>query len=119
MKRQLFVSLFVTSAVLTGVAQEVKVDENNVIEYVYDMENTLGQTYFCRGYSVTDVTGLQVTCSSGDSEKTGIMAADCKVWNVSDTGEFGAETELQVGDIIYAGRNPLSEIINVYVVKRA
>lgn len=97
----------------------LKVDENNVIEYVYDMENTLGQTYFCRGYSVTDVTGLQVTCTSGDSEKTGIMAADCKVWNVSDTGEFGAETELQAGDIIYAGRNPLSEIINVYVVKRA
>lgn len=96
----------------------LKADENNIVEFVYDMESTLGQTYFCRGYTVTDVTGLQVTCSSGDIEKTGMMAADCKVWNVSGTGELGAETELQVGDVIYAGRNPLSEIINIYVVER-
>ena len=94
------------------------VDENNVVEYVYDMESVLGQTNFCRGYKVTDVTGLQVTCALKDSQKTGIMAADCKVWNVSDTGDFGAETELQVGDCIYAGRNPLSEIINIYVISR-
>ncbi|MCQ2189970.1 MAG: DUF3078 domain-containing protein [Paludibacteraceae bacterium] len=34
MKRQLFVSLFVASAVVTGVAQEVKVDENNEVKSV-------------------------------------------------------------------------------------
>lgn len=34
MKRQLFVSLFVASAALTGVAQEVKVDENNEVKSV-------------------------------------------------------------------------------------
>lgn len=96
----------------------LKVDENNIIEYVYDMESTLGQTYFCRGYVVTDVTGLQVTCSKDDSQKTGIMASDCKVWNVSDEGQLGAETELRVGDLIYAGRNPLSEIVNIYVIDR-
>ncbi|MBO5867844.1 MAG: hypothetical protein J6Q54_02915 [Oscillospiraceae bacterium] len=93
-------------------------DENNVIQYVYDMENVLGQTYFCRGYYVTDVTGLQVTCALESKEKTGIMTSDCKVWNVSGTGEFGAETQPQVGDCIYAGRNPYSEIVNIYVVKR-
>lgn len=97
----------------------LKVDENNVIEYVYDMESVLGQTNFCRGYYVTDVTGLQVSCALEDSQKNGIMAADCKVWNVSDTGDFGAETELRVGDYIYAGRNPLSEIVNIYVIQRA
>lgn len=97
----------------------LKVDENNVIEFVYDMESVLGQTYFCRGYYVTDVTGLQVSCALNDSEKTGIMTADCKVWNVSDTGEFGTETELRVGDCIYAGRNPLSEIVSIYVISRA
>lgn len=97
----------------------LKVDEYNIVEYVYDMESVLGQTNFCRGYYVTDVTGVQVTCALEDSEKTGIMTADCKVWNVSDTGDFGAETELRVGDCIYAGRNPLSEIINIYVISRA
>lgn len=34
MKRQLFVSLFVASAVVAGVAQEVKVDENNEVKSV-------------------------------------------------------------------------------------
>jgi len=93
----------------------LKVDENNVIEYVYDMESVLGQTYFCRGAEVTGVEGIQITAN----EKNGILAADCKIWNVSDTGEFGAETKLQVGDCIYAGRNPYSEIVNIYILSRA
>lgn len=97
----------------------LKVDESNIVEYVYDMESVLGQTYFCRGYYVTDVTGYQVSCALDDSQKTGIMTDSCKVWNVSDTGDFGAETELRVGDCIYAGRNPFSEIVNIYVISRA
>lgn len=97
----------------------LKVVGNNVIEFVYDMESVLGQTYFCRGYTVTDVTGVQISCALQDSEKNGFMATDCKVWNVSDTGEFGTETELRVGDCIYAGRNAYSDIVNIYVVSRA
>ena len=90
-----------------------------MIEFVYDMESVLGQTYFCRGYTVTDVTGVQISCALKSSKKDGFMATDCKVWNVSDTGEFGVETELQVGDCIYAGRDPYSNIVNIYVVSRA
>lgn len=93
----------------------LKVDENNIIEFVYDMESVLGQTYFCRDAEVTVAEGLQVTAN----KKNGIMSADCKIWNVSNVGEFGAETKLQVGDRIYAGRNPYSEIINIYVISRA
>lgn len=97
----------------------LKLYENNVIEFVYDMESVLGQTYFCRGYYVTEVTGSQFGCALDNSEKNGVLTSDCKVWNVSDTGEFGTETELKVGDCIYVGRNPYSEIVNVYVVSRA
>lgn len=93
----------------------LKVVEGNIIQYVYDMESVLGQTYFCRGAEVTAADGVQIAIG----EKSGVLSADCKIWNVSDTGEFGAETKLQVGDYIYAGRDPYSQIINVYVLSRA
>ena len=86
----------------------MKVVGNNVIEFVYDMESVLGQTYFCRGYTVTDVSGVQLFCALKDSEKNGVMSTECKVWNVSDSGEFGTETEVRVGDCIYAGRGIVS-----------
>ena len=96
----------------------LKLHENNVIEFVYDMESVLGQTYFCRGYYVTDVTGSQISCSLKESQKTAIMAESCKVWDVSDSDNLGAETELRAGDFIYAGRNPYGEIVNIYVISR-
>ena len=92
----------------------LQVTDGNIIEYVYDMDSVFGQSYFCRGSKITKVSEDQITAD----KKKGTLAEDCKIWNVSDTGEFGAETELQVGDVIYAGRNPDGEIINVYVISR-
>lgn len=92
----------------------LKVVEGNYIEYVYDLDSVFGQTYFCRGATVEKVEGTSIVADS----KKGTLAGDCKIWNVSDTGDFGAETELKVGDCIYAARNPDSEIINIYVVDR-
>lgn len=97
----------------------LKIVGDNMIEFVYDMESVLGQTYFCRGYTVTDVSGVQLFCALNGSEKNGVMSTECKVWNVSDSGEFGTETEVRVGDCIYAGRDAYSNIINIYVVSRA
>ena len=92
----------------------LKVSEGNIIEYVYDMDSVFGQSNFCRGATVEKINGQQITAN----KKKGTLAEDCKIWNVSDTGEFGAETELRVGDYIYAARNPDSEIINIYILRR-
>lgn len=62
MKKQLFVSLFVASAVASGYAQEVKVDENNEVKSV--------------------VTSLAV--ANKDAVKTGI-AADTACWKFPGT----------------------------------
>jgi hypothetical protein len=96
----------------------LKLGEGNVIEAVYDLESVFGNTYFCRGYTVTNITGATVAFKKG-STKYGVLAEDCKVWNVSDTGTFGEETTLQLGDYVYAARQPSTEIINIYVLKRA
>ena len=92
----------------------LKVGEGNIIEAVYDLESLFGQSNFCRGAKVSKVSKSQITAD----KKKGTLAEDCKIWNVSGTGVFGEVTELQVGDIIYAGRNPDSEIVNVYVISR-
>lgn len=92
----------------------LKVSEGNIIEAVYDLESVFGQTNFCRGAKVTKVSKTQITAN----KQKGTLAEDCRIWNVSGTGTFGEETELQVGDIIYAGRNPDSEIVNIYVISR-
>ncbi len=67
MKRQLFVSLFVASAAVTGVAQEVKVEENNEVKSV--------------------VTSLAVADTS--VLKTGI-AADTASWKFPETISLSA-----------------------------
>ncbi len=67
MKRQLFVSLFVASAVAAGVAQEVKVDENNEVKSV--------------------VTSLAV--ANKDAINTGV-AADTASWKFPGTLSLSA-----------------------------
>lgn len=96
----------------------LKVGEGNVVEAVYDLESVFGNTQFCRGYTVTNISGITITFKLGKSSKTGILAPDCKIWDVSDTGAFGAETKLRLGDTVYATKQPSSEIVNIYVISR-
>lgn len=100
----------------------LKVGEGNIIERVYDLEAVFGHTYFCRGYFIMDATGSVATfLSPGGSgyTKNGVVAAGGKVWNVSTIGEYGAETTLQYGDCVYAGKTPIGEVAYAYVTSRA
>ena len=60
-----------------------------------------------------------VKSSTGKTTKNGLISVDCKVWNVSQTGQFGAETTMQVGDVVYIMTAPSGEVINVYITSRA
>lgn len=100
----------------------LKVGEGNKIECVYDIEAVFGYTYFVRGYYIMDATGSVCTYLSPSGSgytKTGVLAADAKVWNISTIGKYGAETTLQVGDYVYAGKTPIGEIAYAYVLRRA
>ena len=99
----------------------LKLSEGNIVEYVYGADSVFGNSYFCRGYTVKEASSAVViaTTKMGKSAKNGVLAKDCKIWNVSDTGTFGEETTLRTGDTIYAIEAPSGEIINVYVLQRA
>ena len=99
----------------------LKIDENNVIEYVYGASSVFGNSYFCRGYVVNEATSavVIVKSSSGKTTKNGILGTNCKVWDVSGTGTLGEETTLQVGDKIYAMQTASGEIVNIYITRRA
>ncbi|MBO5868134.1 MAG: hypothetical protein J6Q54_04395, partial [Oscillospiraceae bacterium] len=97
----------------------LKLSEGNVVEAVYDLESVFGNTYFCRGYSVTNIAGATVTFKSGKTSKTGVVTEDCKIWDVSGVGEYGTETKLKLGDKVYAAKQPSGEIVNIYVISRA
>ena len=92
----------------------LKVNEGNIVEYVYDLESLFGQTYYCRGYVVEKVNGSKVVAN----KKSATMNKDCKIWDVSGEGTLGAETELRPGDKIYAAKNPDGKLVNIYVVSR-
>lgn len=96
----------------------LKVDENNNIISVYDVYSLFGNGNFCRGRYVSDVTGNIANFSTATSTKGGILAADCKVYNVSAIGDYGKETTLQLGDYVYAYKQPSGEIIHLYVIRR-
>ena len=69
-------------------------------------------------YSRAKICMLAGPSSSGKTTKNGLLSVDCKIWDVSGTGVLGAETTLQVGDIVYAMQAPSGEIINIYITKR-
>lgn len=99
----------------------LKVGEGNVVEYVYSMECVFGNSYFCQNYFVTEAS--PVVCTVQSSSGSGytlnaVVSPDCKIWNVSTYGKYGEATTLQVGDTIYACKNPAGEIINAYVTRR-
>ena len=98
----------------------LKLSEGNIVECVYSASSLFGNSYFCRGYNVKEATSSMVTLQSktGKTTKYGILSAECKVWNVSDVGQFGELTTLQEGDNVYAMQAPTGEIINIYVIRR-
>lgn len=95
-------------------------DGTNEIEYVYEPECIFGYTHFRRGGYVSDVIGsiIKVLDGSQWTMVDGVLATDCKVYNVSSVGEYGAETTLQLGDCVYAWKQPTSEIVHAYVTQR-
>lgn len=97
----------------------LKVGEGNVVEFVYDTESVFGNTYFCRGYSVTEASSSIVILAKGKTVKNGVLAEGCKIWDVSDTQRIGEETAFREGDLVYAVKAPSGEIINAYIVQRA
>ena len=98
------------------------VGQGNIIERVYSPISIFGGGYFTRGYYVLNATASVCSfLSNAGSGYTmnGVLAANCKVWNVSTVGTYGEETTLQVGDSVYAYTQPTGELINVYVIRRA
>ena len=99
----------------------LKVGQGNVVEYVYSINSIYGNTYLCRGYTVKEAYSsvIIVASSSGKTVKTGVLATDCKIWNVSDDGGFGTETTFREGDYVYAIKGPTDEVVLAYILRRA
>ncbi len=96
-------------------------DENNILQHVYMPECLFGQSAWSNGGVVASVTGsvvTRMTYGKPTSLANNVMMPDCKVYNLSTTGAYGAETKLEKGDYIYAFRQPSGELVKIYVVRR-
>ena len=96
-------------------------DENNVLQRVYHPECLFGQTAWSNGGVVAATAGPiinRIAYGKPNTVYNGVMMPDCKIYNASTTGEYGALTTLQAGDYIYAFRQPTGEIVRIYVVRR-
>jgi hypothetical protein len=96
-------------------------DENNILQRVYMPECLFGLSAWSSGgiaSSVTGSVGTRMSYGKRTSLANNVMMPECKVYNMSTTGEYGAETKLQQGDYIYAFRQPSGELVKVYVVRR-
>lgn len=96
-------------------------DENNVLQRVYHPECLFGRSSWSNNGVVADTAGYIVTRMIYGNAKNvtyAVMMPDCKIYNVSTTGQYGAETKLQKGDYIYAFRQPTGELVHIYVVRR-
>lgn len=88
---------------------------------VYTVYSVYGYSHFGQGRYITDVTGSIFTCiktTAVDKPVTGILGANCKIYNLSEVGVYGAETKLQFGDYIYAYQNPSLQVVEVFVMRR-
>lgn len=76
---------------------------------------------FCSWADVTAYENGVVTALKAETGviSTGTLAADCKIYNVSDSAVVpGEETELQVGDRIHALKNLNDEVGFIFIVSR-
>jgi len=68
---------------------------------------------------VTAIEGNEITATRNGQIYSGVMAEDCKVWNVSTTATTkGEATKVREGDKVYALGDTNGEIHNIYVVGR-
>ena len=95
--------------------------DGDEIVNVYTVYSVFGYSHAGQGRYVSSISGAIYTCfktSAPNTAITGVMAADCKIWNLSEVGTYGEETKLQYGDYIYAYQNPNLEIVQIWVMKR-
>lgn len=94
----------------------------DIIEIVYDSECLFGYTPLTRGGTIPSVSGSIFTRmtygKTADDARTSVMAPECKVYNVSEVGTYGAETTLQPYDRVYAHKQPTGEAICIFVTQR-
>ena len=96
-------------------------DENNVLQQVYHATCLFGESAWSSGGVVASTAGsivIRMTYGNTKTTYNGVMMPDCKIYNVSTVGDYGAETTLRVGDYIYAFRQPSGELVHIYVTRR-
>ena len=114
-----------TMSYLDSITQKcvgIKADANRVVECVYHFEALTGYTCATQGGCVTNVTGSifsKISIGKPDSTVNLVMAANARVYNVSQYGEMGAPTTIQVNDHVYGYRQPTGEIVVAFITKRA
>ena len=92
----------------------------DIIEYVYHYRCLFGNTAHCSNYYVTGISGLIFVSenATATTSKNGLLSTDCKIYNVSGTGEYGEETKLQVDDRIIALRDPTGTVVCILITAR-
>ena len=103
----------------------VKLDENNEVIKYTSASNVYGGSVVASYYDVTEINGNKITAKrilSGSSQgKVTVVtaASDCEVYLATDsTGQYGAPTEVQVGDRIHCFTDVNGSAKLIYVVNR-
>ena len=101
-------------------------DEEGMISGTISTKNATGNSSFASWYHVTEIDGQNLTVkkysSGSDMGNTGrgVMAPDCKVYDVSGTGAYvGEPTELRLFDQIHGLKNPFGQVVIIYVISRS
>ena len=100
--------------------------DGDVITAVYTPSQVTGGTFFASWYDVQEFTDRSVTAKrtiGGTSQGKVVsapIAADCKIYNVSDIyqSHVGEETTLQIGDRIHGEMDVKGNLKYIYVVNR-
>ena len=94
----------------------------NIIECVYEPQSLFGYAIIGRGSAVRDINSIFVNLIgfANPNNPTQIMMAEgCKVYDVSGVSKLGLETELQVGDHVYAFRDLSGQVTAIFVTQRS
>jgi len=100
-------------------------DESGYIQEVYTTQKmtggkSWGSWYYIMNISGDILEGKKFSGSNVGQETRGTMAKDCKVYDVSGTGEFmGQPTTLRRYDQVHGLRNEHGEICILFVVSRS
>lgn len=95
--------------------------KGDIVTKVYEAVNVAGNWSFSTQNFVTTLDGgILGTVNTSGTAANGVMAADCKVYDVSQCyKEFrGEKTKLREGDQILAYQNAVGEVTHVWVLNR-